>query len=224
MIAELENVAKAYGKTSILDGLSLQVNEGDRLTVVGPSGSGKSTLLNLLGLLDLPDSGRCEIFEEAVDRMKEKGKARRRAEDIGFIFQLHHLLPQIPVLENATLPAYALDTKPDWAAVESRAHQLLEKVGLKGQEDKLPGQLSGGERQRVSVVRSLINKPRLLLADEPTGSLDQNNAFDLADLLIEMNETEKVTVVVVTHDHEIAEKIGRIHHLEAGKLVAATGN
>jgi ABC-type lipoprotein export system ATPase subunit len=220
-LVELESVSKRYGERSILDGLDLKIGEADRLAIVGPSGSGKSTLLNLIGLLDEPDDGGYRFDGASVDTLSEGERAGLRSRSIGFIFQLHHLLPQLSVLENVVLPAHALSKKPDWDQVESRGRELLKKVGLEGQEAKLPGQLSGGERQRVAVVRALINRPKLLLADEPTGALDRENASSLTALLLSLNESERTALVVVTHDVAIAQSIGPVVQIADGKLERA---
>ncbi len=220
-LVELKSVGKRYGDRVILDGLDFRVRVGERMAIVGPSGSGKSTLLNLIGLLDKPDEGSYAFDGASVSELSETEKAGLRSLSIGFIFQLHHLLPQLSVLENVVLPAHALADKPDWAAVESRGAALLGKVGLEGQERKLPGQLSGGERQRVAVVRALINRPKLLLADEPTGALDRANARGLTELLLTLNEDEQTALVVVTHDGAIAESIGRVIRMVDGQLERA---
>lgn len=218
MLVELNSLNKAFGERKLFNDVDFQIAEGERLSIVGPSGSGKSTFLNILGLLDDPDSGDYAFQGRQVAGLTEVDKASIRSRDIGFVFQLHHLLPQLSVFENATLPAYALNPKPDWEEVEKRAHSLLEKVGLQAHANKLPGQLSGGERQRVAVVRALINRPKLLLADEPTGALDRTNAKTLSDLLIQMNESEHFSLVVVTHDESLARKVGPVWNIDKGKV------
>ena len=215
---ELKSVSKRYGDRVILDNVNASIAVGERLAIVGPSGSGKSTLLNIIGLLDDPGAGSYEFDGSQVGGMGEAEKAGLRSQSIGFIFQLHHLLPQLSVLENVTLPAHALAAKPNWKEVEGRARELLEKVGLQDQEDKLPAQLSGGERQRVAVVRALINRPKLLLADEPTGALDRANADGLTKLLLDLNASENTALVVVTHDEAIARAIGSVAQIADGKL------
>ena len=164
----------------------MDIPAGQTIAIVGPSGSGKSTLLNVIGLLDQPDAGTYTIDGTPTEGMSENAKAALRSKAIGFIFQLHHLLPQLSVLENVTFPAHALAVKPNWSDIEARGRDLLDKVGLKDQESKFPAQLSGGERQRVAVVRALINQPKLLLADEPTGArgctLASGLCFTVADV------------------------------------------
>ncbi|HUF61336.1 MAG TPA: ABC transporter ATP-binding protein [Verrucomicrobiales bacterium] len=217
-LVELEQARKSYGATTVLREVDLRLKAGQRLAIVGPSGSGKSTLLNLLGLLDHLEGGVYRFDGRNVSGLNEREKAAVRSKEIGFVFQLHHLLPQITVLENALLPAYALPEKPDWAVVEERARTLLERVGMSAHLGKLPGQLSGGERQRVAVVRALVNRPRLLLADEPTGALDRVNAHALAALLFEISADSEACLVLVTHDPEIAEKAGETWRLDEGRL------
>lgn len=219
-IVELKNVSKSFedsGGRVVLDGLDFTVEEGDRIAIIGPSGSGKSTLLNLVGTLDRPTSGEVLFGGENLDGWSDKQLANLRADQIGFIFQLHHLLPQCSVLENVLVPTLA-SKKFHISESKERARQLLEKVGLEDHIAKRPGQLSGGERQRVAVVRSLINQPKLLLADEPTGALDEENASNLVDLLIEIGNSEGVAVVMVTHSLELAKRMRSVKQLKGGKL------
>ncbi len=200
---------------SILQEVSLKLNAGDSIAITGPSGSGKSTLLNVMGALDRPSEGK--ILLEGVDLSLADDKALSaiRNQRIGFVFQDHHLLPQCSVLENVLVPTL-LKRGPD---PSMRAYALLERVGLGERLHHRPGQLSGGECQRVAVVRALINRPALLLADEPTGSLDAANAVALADLLIELNQEGEVALVVVTHDEELAQRMKRVYRLRDGTLI-----
>jgi lipoprotein-releasing system ATP-binding protein len=202
----------------VLDGVTLSIEEGERVAIVGPSGCGKSTLLNILGTLDRADAGTVELFGEDIGGAHERKLARLRSEEIGFIFQLHHLLPQCTVLENVLVPTMAIRPKPDPGDMVSRAEELLKSVGLAAHLSKKPAQLSGGERQRVAVVRALINRPRLILADEPTGALDEENAAKLTEILVELNEAQGVTLVMVTHDLRLAERVGKTYRLHAGKV------
>jgi lipoprotein-releasing system ATP-binding protein len=224
-IVELKNVTKSFleadggAEREILAGIDLAIESGDRMAIVGSSGCGKSTLLNILGTLDKPTSGSVSFSGKDVLGLSEKEISQLRSESIGFIFQLHHLLPQSTVLENVILPSLALAKKPNPAEVKSRAEKLLERVGLTGQMHQKPHQISGGERQRAAVVRALINRPRIILADEPTGALDQERAGELVDLLVELNEEEKVALVMVTHDPGLAERMGRVIRIDRGKLV-----
>lgn len=220
-VVELKGVSKWYPGAEdrkVLEGIDLEICSGQRFAVVGPSGCGKSTLLNLLGTLDLPSEGEVIFGGNDLQGASEKKLAALRSEEIGFIFQLHHLLPQCSALENVLVPTLALANRPNETEVRERAERLLERMGLSDQMESRPSQLSGGERQRVAVVRALINQPRLILADEPTGALDEDNATKLMDLLIELNEEESVALVLVTHDLEMAGRLGDVKVLREGKL------
>ncbi len=219
-IIEVQGVTKTYEERDVLKDLDLTVAEGDRISIVGSSGCGKSTLLNLLGTLDRPTSGKVIIEGQDLADLEEKELAKLRSQKIGFIFQLHHLLPQCTVLENVLIPTLAsgkLD-RETLQLTRERGTTLLERVGLGEHGTKHPAQLSGGERQRVAVVRALINRPKLLLADEPTGALDEQNAAMLVDLLVEVSNSEGVALVMVTHDRELANRMRVIRELHAGKL------
>jgi ABC-type lipoprotein export system ATPase subunit len=223
MLMELDQIAKEYvavddgGPVSVLRDISLTVAEGDCLAIVGPSGSGKSTLLNIMGGLDVPSRGEVRLEGRNLADCSERELARVRNREIGFVFQLHHLLPQCGVLENVLLPAIPAGTAGDPATLV-RARRLLTRVGLGERLNHRPGQLSGGECQRVAVVRALINGPRLLLADEPTGSLDADSSAALGRLLLELNREENIALVVVTHSRELARRMGRTLHLRQGTL------
>ena len=226
IVLRLEEVHKQYENSDsepvpVLNGISLTVRRGDSLAVVGPSGSGKSTLLNILGSLDSPTRGSIQLDGEELANLSEPELATIRNQKIGFIFQSHHLLPQCSVLENVIIPTLA-DTGRAPADASERARQLLERVGLGHRLTHRPGQLSGGECQRVAVVRSLINRPSLILADEPTGALDHSTAESLGDLLVELNRDDQVTLIVVTHTAELAAKMGAIRQLLDGRFVADT--
>lgn len=221
----LENISKTYPAPDgipgppVFQGIGLALHFGESLAVVGPSGSGKSTLLNIMGTLDRPSAGSVKIQGEEVSSLPEAALALIRNRQIGFIFQLHHLLPQCTALENVLLPALPfpqknLGGKPPL----ERALHLLERVGLTSRTHYFPGQLSGGERQRVAVVRALINRPALLLADEPTGSLDHETAVNLVDLLIELNREENISLIMVTHSPELAGRMEKTFRLAGGKL------
>lgn len=221
---ELINVAKSYESpgneqgVSVLKNITLKVEKGRSLVIVGPSGSGKSTLLNIIGTLDRPSAG--QVFFEGIDlsRLDDTELAEIRNHQIGFVFQLHHLLPQCTVLENVIVPTLANKNRPSEKVIQKRATDLLERVGLKDLLLHRPSELSGGQRQRVAVVRALINKPGLLLADEPTGSLDKDAAENIADLLVELNRSEQVTLIVVTHSLSLAKRIGQVMELNDGLL------
>ncbi len=200
----------------VLDGVSFSMNAGDNLAIVGPSGSGKSTLLQILGILDAPTSGSVRIGGQDPYQLNENQQARFRNERIGFIFQDHHLLPQWNVLENTLLPALA-NGKPT-QEIRNRAIALLERVGLKDRMTHLPSQLSGGERERVAVARALILKPMVVLADEPTGNLDQQAAENIARLLLEVPKEENTVLIVVTHSSSLAEQMQKRYELKNRKL------
>jgi ABC-type lipoprotein export system ATPase subunit len=220
-ILELKQVSKWYESADdrkILDGLDLSVSEGERFAIVGPSGCGKSTLLNLLGTLDQPSEGSVSVSGIATSGLSEAEIAKVRSEQIGFIFQMHHLLPQCTALENVLVPTLAIPDRPKPRESTERAKQLMDRVGLADKLNSQPSQLSGGERQRVAVVRSLINRPRLLLADEPTGALDEDNASKLIELLAELNSSENLALIVVTHDPDIASALGDVRTLRHGKI------
>jgi len=221
---ELINIAKSYpspGSASgvcVLRDITLRVEDGQSVVIVGPSGSGKSTLLNIIGALDHPTAGRVLLDGRDIAGLDETELAGIRNREIGFVFQLHHLLPQCTVLENVLVPTLAYKDGGSKKDLQERAVGLLERVGLKDHLLHRPGELSGGQRQRVAVVRALINRPKLLLADEPTGSLDADAAKNIAELLAELNRTEKVTLIVVTHSLELAEYIGQVWQLSDGVL------
>jgi ABC-type lipoprotein export system ATPase subunit len=214
---------------TVLNDVSLEVESGESLAIVGPSGSGKSTLLQIIGTLDRPTSGQVLLNGEDLNGLDEIQLASVRNRQIGFVFQAHYLLPQCTVLENVLVPTLAEAAKrgrgaggharpESCAPSESRASRLLKRVGLGERTAHRPGQLSGGERQRVAVVRALINQPQLLLADEPTGSLDHASAQQLGQLLIELNREEGVTLIVVTHAPELAHLMTRVMELKDGHL------
>ncbi len=221
---ELINVAKNYespgrtGQLCVLKDITLKVETGSSVVIVGPSGSGKSTLLNIIGALDRPSAGKVLFDGKDLAALGEIELARIRNRQIGFVFQLHHLLPQCTVLENVLVPTLAEKNRVSKKEVRERAVNLLERVGLKDWMLYRPGELSGGQRQRVAVVRALINRPKLLLADEPTGSLDEASSQNIADLLVELNRSEDVAMIVVTHSVKLAERIGHVMELSDGIL------
>jgi lipoprotein-releasing system ATP-binding protein len=221
---ELVNVTKDYaepglgGTLPVLKGISLKIDSGQAIVVVGPSGCGKSTLLNIMGGLDHPTTGQVLFGGRDLARLSDAELAKIRNRDIGFVFQLHHLLPQCTVLENVLIPTLAGRDERSAKAVQERAEYLLDSVGLKDRLAHRPGELSGGQRQRVAVARALINHPKLLLADEPTGALDEEASAGIADLLARLNKSEGVAMVVVTHSLKLAGRIGRIMELRSGTL------
>lgn len=201
----------------VLRGLNLDLTEGERLAVVGESGVGKSTLLHILGTLDRPTKGKIIFAGKELPLNDEAALCKFRNREIGFVFQFHYLLPDFSALENVMFPA--LIQGIDAGRAKAEAEQLLELVGLKDRMSHRPGKLSGGEQQRVAVARAVILKPRLVLADEPTGSLDQRIGEEVQDLLFRLNEENNIAVVVATHNREFAEKIGRQVELKSGELI-----
>ena len=222
---KLQDVSKWYDSVwnappvRVLDGISLEIQAGESVAIVGPSGSGKSTLLNLIGALDRPSRGQVFFQGEDLAQWNERELAAFRHRRLGFIFQAHHLLPQCTVLENVLVPTLAAPQNAGGRQdALARGGRLLERVGLGTRKDHRPGQLSGGERQRVAVVRALINRPQLLLADEPTGALDRAAAEGLSRLLLDLNAEEKVTLILVTHAPELAGLMQRRCRLLDGRL------
>lgn len=219
----LTNITKSFAAvdgvapTPVLRDVSLTVADGESVAIVGPSGSGKSTLLHIIGTLDTPTAGKVMLDDQELTAMNADELALVRNAQIGFIFQAHHLLPQCSVLENVLIPTL-VHRKGGAKDVEARARKLLERVGLSHRLSHRPAQLSGGESQRVAVVRALINQPKLLLADEPTGALDQATAQTLAQLLIDLNKEEGVTLIVVTHALDLAQRMGRTVKIRDGRF------
>lgn len=203
------------GPLTVLSGASLRASPGETVAVVGPSGSGKSTLLNIVGSLDTPTTGSVRLGDVEVTALEGKALADFRARRVGFIFQDHHLLPQLTAVENVLLPTLAGHAPKD---AQQRARGLLERVGVLHRADAFPARMSGGERQRVAAARALINGAGLLLCDEPTGNLDRDAGANLVSLLIELAETQRVTVLMVTHNHEHAARFSRRLALRDGRL------
>jgi lipoprotein-releasing system ATP-binding protein len=220
-LLELSGITKQYEGTeeSVLAEVDLCVAAGDMVGIVGPSGSGKSTLLNIIGTLDQPSAGAVRLDGRDALALNDKQLATLRNERIGFVFQLHHLLPQCTIMENVLIPALV---QGDVGAAAERGRELLDRVGLAHRLEHRPGQLSGGERQRVAVVRALINQPALLLADEPTGSLDRAASDAIGELLVELNKEQGVAIITVTHSSRLAERMGRVFELRDGTLKKAT--
>jgi len=225
MLLKLDEIRKSYGSAfagnlrEVLAGVNCELSEGESLAILGPSGSGKTTLLNIIGSLDYPDAGQVYFRDEKITSFSEKEMESFRNNQIGYIFQLHHLLPQCTLMENVLIPAMTLTDKAEKARRLERAGILMRRVGIWEVREQKPGQLSGGECQRTAVIRAMINSPSLLLADEPTGALDAENAEKLADLLVEINKTDKVAIIVVTHSKSLAEKMDSIYEIKSGRLI-----
>ncbi|WP_286033722.1 ABC transporter ATP-binding protein [Fusobacterium necrogenes] len=221
-ILKLENIEKKYSgsveELHIINNLSFSVEEGEFISILGRSGSGKSTLLNIIGLLDKVDSGKIFIGGQEVDKLSEEERDKIKNQMIGFVFQFHYLLPEFTALENVMLPAL-LNNFDKKLEIEKRAKELLEKVGLGERENHKPSQLSGGEKQRVAIARALINSPKILLADEPTGNLDEETSEMIFKILKDINKNEKQTIIVVTHSKDLAEISDKQLYLKKGVLV-----
>lgn len=206
------------GQLHVLKGIDLDVGEGDVLSIVGPSGAGKSTLMHILGGLDQPNDGEVFFENQDVYHLNDKQRAKIRNQKIGFIFQFYHLLAEFTALENVILPALVI--KGDSIdAIRSRGIELLCRVGLKERTEHRPNELSGGEQQRVAIARALINKPTIIFCDEPTGNLDSESGQGILDLLTELNTTNKQTLVIVTHDENIARNSHKVIHMKDGQFI-----
>jgi putative ABC transport system ATP-binding protein len=217
---ELEYITKTYllGKESVnvLNKISLKIEQGEFVAIMGPSGSGKSTLMNMIGCLDKPTTGTYTLSGENVSHYSDNELARVRNQSIGFVFQQFHLLPRLSALKNVELPMiYAGISKSER---QSRAEEALKKVGLADRMDHLPNALSGGQKQRVAIARAIVNKPKIILADEPTGALDSKTSIDIMEQFRELNEEEGVTVIVVTHESEVASYAERTIFVRDGMI------
>lgn len=217
MILEATNIRKKYGNLEVLKGVSLQVKKGEIVSLVGPSGAGKSTLLHIVGTLDRPDAGEVKIEDKEVFKQNEKSLAAFRNKSIGFIFQFHHLLPEFTAIENICIPAFINGTGKKEA--EARAKELLNLLNLSHRFEHKPTQLSGGEQQRVAVARALMNNPAIVMADEPSGNLDTNNARDLHKLFFELRDKLNQTFIIVTHNEELADMADRKVNMKDGNVV-----
>lgn len=216
---EIKGLYKSYenGNIKALNGIDLTIEDGEFVSIIGPSGSGKSTLLNMLGALDIPDSGSITVAGQDLRSSKKLNEFR--GEKIGFIFQLHNLIPNISVRENIEIPMYT--QKMSSKEMKARALKLLDDVGLKDKADIMPNKLSGGERQRVAIARALANEPSIILADEPTGSLDSKTSSRILKQLIDLHEDKNVTLIIVTHDMDVAKLADRVIEVLDGEIISA---
>ena len=209
------NITKSYKDLQVLKGVNLEIKQGEVVSIVGDSGAGKTTLLQILGTLDKADSGEVYIKDTAISSLSNKKLAEFRNKEIGFIFQFHHLLPEFTALENVMMPAWIGKMGKE---KKKRAHELLDFIGLANRKTHKPGQLSGGEQQRVAVARAIINNPSVLFADEPSGNLDSRNADELHNLFFKLREEFGQTIVIVTHNRDLAESVDRKIVMKDGTL------
>ena len=213
---KLEGITKSFGSLQVLKGIDLEINKSEVVSIVGPSGAGKTTLLQIMGTLDEPDTGLVQIDGTVVSRMKEKDLSAFRNKNIGFVFQFHQLLPEFTALENVMIPAFIAGVSSREA--NDRAMKILDFMGLAGRASHKPNELSGGEKQRVAVARALINDPAVILADEPSGSLDTQNKEDLHRLFFDLRDRLGQTFVIVTHDEGLAKITDRTVHMVDGMI------
>ena len=213
---EAKNIYKSYKGLQVLKGTNLSLDSSEIISITGKSGSGKSTFLNILGTLDSADSGEVRIAGQAINELNEKQLAKFRNETIGFVFQFHHLLPEFTALENVCIPGFI--QKKEKSSITARANELLSYLGLSDRLEHKPGQLSGGEQQRVAVARALINSPKIIFADEPSGNLDNASSDELHRLIFKLREDFQQSFVIVTHNLELADMSDRNYHLVNGIL------
>ena len=214
---QLQGITKSFGSLQVLRGIDLEIKQGEVVSIVGPSGDGKTTLLQIMGTLDRPDSGSVVIDRTEVSRLKERELAAFRNRHIGFVFQFHQLLPEFTALENVMIPAFIAGISPSEAEV--RARELLQLLGLPERAQHKPNELSGGEKQRIAVARALMNRPAVILADEPSGSLDTHNKEELHQLFFDLRNRLGQTFVIVTHDEGLAQLTDRTIHLKDGEVI-----
>ena len=212
-----KNIKFSYGHLKVLKDISLKINKGEFISIIGSSGAGKTTLLNILGTLQKLQYGSLKINNQEIKNLNDTQLSSFRNKHIGFVFQFHNLLPEFTVLENVCLPA--LINKGNKVKIEQKAKQILENLHMIDKINQKPNELSGGEQQRVSVARSLINSPTILLADEPSGNLDSKNANDLHNILLKLNKEKQQTVVVITHNNDLAKLADRVIRIEDGKII-----
>ena len=213
-----ENIHLSYGDVDVLKGVSLEINKGEIISIVGASGAGKTTLLQILGTLEKADKGECTINGKSINNLSSEELSIFRNQEIGFIFQFHNLLVEFTSFENICIPGYI--SKKNKKDVESKAEELLELLGISDRKNHKPNELSGGEQQRVAIARALINSPTIILADEPSGNLDSQNAKKLHELFIKLNKELKQTFIIVTHNKELAKMTNRTLEMVDGKIIS----
>ncbi len=216
-MVKAENIRKSFGQVRVLNGIDLEVPQGNIVSIVGASGAGKTTLLQILGTLSKPDSGEIYIHGQKISAFSENQLAAFRNRELGFVFQFHHLLPEFTALENVCIPAFIAGTSRSDS--EKKARELLNYLGLSNRMTHKPSQMSGGEKQRVAVARALINQPKVIMADEPSGNLDSQNRGELHDLFFQLRNDFGNTFIIVTHDDSFADRSDRIIHIKDGVIV-----
>nr|WP_321374990.1 ABC transporter ATP-binding protein [uncultured Bacteroides sp.] len=214
---KLEGITKSFGDLQVLKGIDLEISKGEVVSIVGPSGAGKTTLLQIMGTLDKPDAGTINMNGQEINRMKDRDLAVFRNKHIGFVFQFHQLLPEFTALENVMIPAFIAGTSTKEAT--KRAKEILNFMGLTERSSHKPNELSGGEKQRVAVARALVNNPSVILADEPSGSLDTHNKDELHQLFFDLRDKFEQTFVIVTHDEGLAKITDRTIHMIDGQII-----